>query len=65
MAKCSICGAETMLYSNGVPICIECDKSVEGSSAGSTWGTKAGTPPHHPGQMRARPFNRREEETHS
>jgi len=26
MAKCSICGAETFLYNNGVPICIKCDE---------------------------------------
>jgi hypothetical protein len=26
MAKCSQCGAETPLYVNGVPLCLECDK---------------------------------------
>ena len=25
MAKCACCGAETILYVNGVPICVDCD----------------------------------------
>ena len=29
MAKCSQCGAETLLYSRGVPICLECVEKNE------------------------------------
>ena len=25
MEKCSVCGRETFLYSDGKPICVECD----------------------------------------
>jgi hypothetical protein len=64
MAKCSICGAETMLYSNGVPICLDCDKANEERAVGSSWATENGKRRHHPGQTAARPFNRSEEETH-
>ena len=27
MAKCSRCGADTQMYSNGIPICISCSDS--------------------------------------
>jgi hypothetical protein len=26
MAKCALCGAETILFANGAPICVSCDK---------------------------------------
>jgi len=29
MARCAHCGAETQLFSNGSPICIECDAARE------------------------------------
>lgn len=28
MAKCYLCGAETVLHINGVPICVKCDEQT-------------------------------------
>jgi len=33
MAKCVYCGAETELYVNGVPVCLECSEEREGEPA--------------------------------
>jgi hypothetical protein len=30
MPSCSVCGLETRLYVNGVPICPACDKALIG-----------------------------------
>jgi|HubBroStandDraft_5_1064220.scaffolds.fasta_scaffold1313452_2 hypothetical protein len=29
MAKCIVCGAETLLYYDQKPICIDCDSAIE------------------------------------
>jgi hypothetical protein len=29
MAKCVSCGKDTILYSSGVPVCVECDQRDE------------------------------------
>lgn len=34
MAKCSRCGADTILRVNGVPLCVECDKALSASKRG-------------------------------
>jgi hypothetical protein len=31
MAECVHCGADTILYNNGVPVCVDCDCSKESS----------------------------------
>lgn len=33
-AHCAICGAETELYSNGVPICLKCDDQSQKGGTG-------------------------------
>jgi len=29
MHKCVLCGADTILFINGIPICVECDEERE------------------------------------
>jgi len=29
MAKCVFCGAETILFVSGEPVCVECDNKLE------------------------------------
>jgi len=29
MHKCVLCGADTILFINGLPICVECDEERE------------------------------------
>jgi len=31
MAKCAYCGADTQLYSKGVPVCLVCEEDQDGS----------------------------------
>jgi hypothetical protein len=31
VAKCVHCGADTILYNNGVPVCVDCDNFKERS----------------------------------
>lgn len=33
MADCGICGAKTLLYVAGVPLCIECDRRMSEEQA--------------------------------
>lgn len=33
MAKCTLCGAQTILHVNGVPFCVDCDKRFNGESS--------------------------------
>jgi hypothetical protein len=47
-AKCSCCGAETMLYVNRVPVCLECEKKA--SSATSSLMTEADEGPTFPAE---------------
>jgi hypothetical protein len=35
MPRCSVCGSETSLLLNGVPICPDCDKAIVGKKARS------------------------------
>jgi hypothetical protein len=47
-AKCLYCGAETMLYVNGVPVCLACEKKA--SSATRSQVTEAGEEPTFPAE---------------
>ena len=35
MPRCSVCGRETSLHLNGVPICPACDKAIVGNAGRS------------------------------
>jgi hypothetical protein len=49
MAKCSSCGAETILYENDVPICVNCADRADGQDAA---GRQKEIPAHRPIHLR-------------
>ena len=50
MAKCAYCGADTVLYINNVPVCLDCDEklSSKASSAVAGAGAESGKGPQQP-----------------
>jgi hypothetical protein len=44
MARCSVCGAETRLYSNGVPLCNACSDALAAETKKKELETKPAPP---------------------